>query len=337
MFFCGALFLTSCETTELDLTENPNALTPTQANPDFFMNAIQEDFARFVETFGRRGAELTRIDYMNGRDYTNAYSPTDFNTAWRSAYTGMMQDIKVMNGIATESNLTHHIGMGQVFQAYIMLTLVDFFGDVPYTEALLGSENLNPIADSGESIYAAALGLLDAAIVNFGSEAAADPQYDFFYDGNWSQWIKAANTLKMKAYMATRLVDGSAISNFNAIVSSGNYISNKADDFQFTWGTNEIQPDTRHPRYSGSYTPTGGSDYMSNSLMDYMTGKDDAAYSNPVNFDIRTLFYFYRQVSQTPGIGGAPADEETLECGLYTAPTHYAGYTYCGVPKGWWG
>ena len=337
MFFCGALFLTSCETTELDLTENPNALTPTQANPDFFMNAIQEDFARFVETFGRRGAELTRIDYMNGRDYTNAYAPDDFNTVWTSAYTGMMQDIKVMNEIATESNLTHHIGMGQVFQAYVMLTLVDFFGDVPYTEALLGSENLNPIADSGESIYTAALGLLDAAIVNFGSEAAADPQYDFFYGGNWSQWIKAANTIKMKAYMATRLVDGSALSNFNAIVSSGNYIANKADDFQFTWGTNEIQPDTRHPRYSNSYTPTGGSDYMSNSLMDYMTGKDDAAYSNPINFDIRTLFYFYRQVSQTPGIGGAPADEETLECGLYTAPQHYAGYTYCGVPKGWWG
>ena len=76
-----------------------------------------------------------------------------------------------------------------------------------------------------------------------------------YYDGDWGAWVKAANTLKMKAYITTRLVDGSAISKFNAIVASGNYISSNADDFQFRWGTNEaIQPDSRHPRYRSSYT-----------------------------------------------------------------------------------
>ena len=329
--------MSSCETTELDLTVNPNALAPTEANPDFFMNTIQEDFARFVETFGRRGAELTRIDYMDGRDYANAYSPGGFDDVWSSAYAGMMMDIKVMNEIAEESGLTHHIAMGQVFQAYTMMTLVDFFGDVPYTEALLGNDNLNPIADSGESIYASSIALLDAAIANFNGDAIAEPQYDLYYDSDWDQWVKLANTLKMKAYMATRLVDGSAMSSFNSIVASGNYISSTADDFQFKWGTNELQPDTRHPRYSDSYTSTGGGDYMSNSLMDYMTGKNEGAYLDPLNYDIRTMFYFYRQSSATPGIGGATPDEESLECGLYTAPIHYDGYTYCGVAKGWWG
>ncbi|NQV77665.1 MAG: SusD/RagB family nutrient-binding outer membrane lipoprotein [Lutibacter sp.] len=337
MFFCGALFLGSCETTELDLTENPNALTPSQANPDFFMNSIQTKFVRIVETFGSRGAELTRMDYMSGRDYTSAYSPAGFSGVWSTAYSGMMEDIRLMNVLAEESGLTHHIGMGQVFQAYTLLTLVDSFGDVPYTEALLGNENLNPLADSGESVYAAAIGLLDAAIANFNGDAAGDPALDLYYGKNWSKWIKAANTIKMKAYLATRLVDASAVSKFNAIVASGDYISDTADDFQFKWGSNELQPDTRHPSYSGSYTPTGGGNYMSNSLMDYMTGKNAGAYSNPLNFDIRTLFYFYRQVSASPGQAGAPANEETLECSLYTAPLHYTGYTYCAVPKGWWG
>lgn len=338
MFVFGAIFLSSCETTELDLTENPNALSPSQANPDFFLNGIQIDFVKeIVEPFGRTGAETTRIDYMSGRDYANAYSPTGFDREWRYAYQKIMQDIKVMNSLSEESGLNHHVGMGQVLQAYTLLTLVDFFGDIPYTESLLGNENLNPASDSGASVYAAAIELLDAAIANFSTDAIAEPQYDFFYNKDWDKWIKVANTIKMKAYIATRLVDASAIGNFNAIVTSGNYISETADDFQFSWGTNEIQPDTRHPRYDGSYTSTGGNDYMSNSLMDYMTGKDPAAYSNPVNFDIRSLFYFYRQVSATPGIGGAPADEETLECGLYTAPLHYTDYTYCGVAKGWWG
>jgi len=338
MFVFGVLMLGSCnKLTELDLVDNPNALSPNQASPDFFLNAIQEDFARIVEQFGRTGAEVTRIDYMSGRNYTNAYSAASFNTEWLNAYQDMMSDIHTMNDLSVESGRTHHIGMGQVFEAYTLMTLVDFFGDVPYSEALLGAANLNPHVDAGGDVYAAAIGLLDAAIINFGTDAIGEPQYDFFYDGNWNNWIKAANTLKMKAYMTTRLVDASALAKFDAIVASGDYIANTSEDFQFTWGTNEIQPDTRHPRYSGSYTATGGEDYMSNSLMDYMTGKDPGAYLAPWNFDVRTLFYFYRQVSSTPGQGGAPGNEETLECSLYTAPAHYDGYTFCGVAKGWWG
>lgn len=336
MFFCGALILSSCETTELDLTENPNALTPDQADPDYFLNAIQEDFAYFVEGFSRYGAEVTRIDYMDGRIYSSAYSPSNFDDEWEEAYQVIMQDIALMDDLAIESELNYHVGMGQVFKAYIMMTLVDFFGDVPYSEALAGVDNLNPVADSGESIYAEVISLLDAAIVNFESTASAEPQYDLYYDMDWDNWVKVANTLKMKAYITTQLVDATAESKFDAIVASGNYITSNDEDFQFTWGTNELSPDTRHPRYSASYTSTGGGDYMSNSLMDYMTGKTDDAYSNPYNFDIRTLYYFYRQVSSTPGQDG-DADEETLECSLYTAPSHYDGYTYCGVPKGWWG
>jgi len=331
VFFFGVVLLASCETTNLELTENPNALSPDQANPDFFLNSIQEDFARFVEGFGLDGSRMVRIEYMSGRDYTNAYSPSGFDGRWSSAYRGMLEDIRVMNNLAEGPGLNYHVGMGQVMEAYIMLTLVDFFGPVPYTEALSGVENLNPAADSGESIYAAAIALLDSAIANFGTDSP-DPQYDFFYDGNWDNWIKAANSIKMKAYLATRLVDGSAISSFNAIVAGGNYITSNDEDFQFRWGTNEIQPDTRHPAYSASYTATGGGRYRSNYLMGYMRGD---GYFGP-NFDPRIMFYNYRQVSSTPGIDSA-ADEETLECGLINPPLHYAGYDYCGVENGWWG
>ena len=340
LVLCGGLFFASCETTELDLTQNPNALAPDQADPDFYLNAIQIQFAYLTESFGNTAGALTRIDYMNGRDYANAYSPINFDGRWSSAYQTIMNDIKELNIIAGETGLNRHIAMGQVIEAHVLMTLVDFFGDIPYTEALQGADNLNPVADSGASVYAAAIALLDGAITNFNNDALGNPALDMYYDGDWAAWTKAANTLKMKAYMATRLVDGSAVSKFNAIVASGNYISSNADDMQFRWGTLAVQPDSRHPRYRGSYTSTGGGSYMSNSLMDYMRGGAAGGYSigaGTFTADPRIMFYYHRQTNPTPGIDGAPADEEVLECGLQNAPAHYAGYVFCANPQGWWG
>ena len=39
------LVVTSCETLDIELTDNPNALSPSQADPGFFLNSIQVDFA----------------------------------------------------------------------------------------------------------------------------------------------------------------------------------------------------------------------------------------------------------------------------------------------------
>ena len=344
LVLCGGLFFASCETTELDLTQNPNALSPVDADPDFYMNSIQLSYAYLMESFGNTAGAVTRIDYMSGRDYANAYQPGSFNGRWSSAYQTIMQDIREMNVIADESGLTHHKGIGQFIEAHILMTLVDFFGDVPYTEAFQGAANLNPVADSGASVYAVALGLLDSAIANFNSEALGEPRWtstvtDPFYDGDWTAWTKAANTLKMNAYMNTRNVDGSSVANFNAIVASGNYIATTADDMQFKWGTLAVQPDSRHPRYRSNYTSTGGGAYMSNSLMDYMRGGPDGGYSigaGEFYADPRIMFYYHRQTNPTPGIDG-DANEEVLECGLQNAPAHYAGYVFCANPQGWWG
>jgi hypothetical protein len=55
--------------------------------------------------------------------------------------------------------------MGQVMEAYTIVTLVDMFGDIPYSEAL-DPTNLNPKLDAGADVYAKAIELLDKAIVN---------------------------------------------------------------------------------------------------------------------------------------------------------------------------
>ena len=304
------LMIASCETTELDLTSNPNALSPEQADATFFLNSIQVDFAYWVSSMGDRGGELTRINYMNGRTYNNVYSPDSWDGIWSSAYRGMLEDIRLMNLLAEEAGLNFHIGMGKVFQAYIMLTLVDYFGDVPYSEALQGAEGeLNPAADSGEAVYDASIALLDSAVQDFNTSGPV-PSDDFFYDGSRLKWIKAANSIKKKA-----LLNKGDYSAYSAIT---NYITNSADDFQFSWGTSPATPDTRHPLYSSNYTSTGGGEYMSNWIMFKMLN------GHAGNTDPRINYYFYRQVSETPGFD-SNANEEVLECGLpgYYVPPQY--------------
>ena len=96
-FSSALLVMASCETNELDLTEDPNFLTPAQASSDFFLNSIQEDFARHIDgdatgdpqdnfqTGGNvngdglsvLGMELTRLQAYGSRDYQSGYQDID--------------------------------------------------------------------------------------------------------------------------------------------------------------------------------------------------------------------------------------------------------------------
>ena len=317
----------SCETTNLELTENPNELPISASNPDLLLNGVQLKFANTIQYFGNSGAEVTRLKYMYGRDYQNAYSASFFNTEWEYSYRSIIKNIRLMNPIATEKGFKHHLAIGQVIEAYTIVTLVDYFGDIPYSEAFDGS-NLNPKLDSGKDVYAAALVLLDKAIVNFNATATAEPTNDFYYGKSWSKWVKLANTMKMKIYLQTRLVDATAISKFNALVSAGSFIGT-GEDFEFKWGTSNANPDSRHPEYVNNYTPSGvGSGYQANWLMNEM--KNGKAIVDP-----RIRFYFYRQVSDTP------VNEQDMTCSVQTAPAHYlaGGHPYCRIDNnaGYWG
>lgn len=318
----------SCETTDLDLTEDPNALPVSAANPDLLLNKVQVQFAETMHNFGTVGSEVSRLKWMFGRNYQDdAYSASTFNGDWTAAYAVIFKNNSIMNPIAEEKKLTKHIAIGQVIEAYTLITLVDYFGDVPYSEAL-NISNLNPKLDAGKDVYAAALVLLDKAIVNFNATSTAVPANDFYYNKSWPKWIKLANTLKLKIYLQTRLVDASAVSKFNAIVSSGSFIGT-GEDFEFNWGTSNANPDSRHPAYTDNYTPSGiEAGYQANWLMNEMKNGKTAQ-------DPRMRYYFYRQVSTVP------VSEQDLRCTVEPAPAHYVagGYVYCRIDsdQGYWG
>jgi hypothetical protein len=318
----------SCETTDLDLRDDPNAAPLSAADPNLLLNQAQVQFARTMHNFGTVGSEVSRLKYMFGRNYQDdAYSASTFNGDWANSYAVILKNNSIMNPLATERGLTKHVAIGQVIEAYTLITLVDYFGDIPYSEAL-NVTNLNPKLDSGAAVYAAALTLLDKSIVNFNTVATSNPTIDFYYNKNWAKWIKLANTLKLKIYLQTRLVDATAISKFNAIISAGSFIGT-GEDFEFNWATSNANPDSRHPAYVDNYTPSGVEfGYQSNWLMNEMK-------NGKTTQDPRMRYYFYRQVNTVP------VSEQDLRCTVEPAPAHYAagGYVYCRIDsdQGYWG
>lgn len=330
------LFVSACETTDLNLTQNPNALGEDEASVDGYINSIQVDFGILIASLEVEASETVRILNMDGRDYANAFEPTRFDNEWEEAYQKILKDVSTMIPLANEAEQFHHVGMAQVIEAYVIVTLVDFFGDIPYAEAIQGSDDFNPgvAGDGGASVYAAALTLLDEAIVNFGRDVSAEPSDDLFYGGNFDNWIKAANSIKMKIYVTTRLVDTNAAAAFNEIVDSENFIDDNSEDFQFPWGTSFNNPDARHPNYVSDYTPSGANTYMSNWFMAYMqnskVGNGNIAFEDA---DPRMKYYFYRQVASVP-----QNNPNLINCVAETAPDHYGSSdVFCSLPNGYWG
>ena len=333
------IVMSGCETTELDLTADPNALGPDQASTTLFLNSVQQDFGKWVAEIEDEASEASRIIQYNDNDYANAFGgPTNFDNAWSEAYQQMLQDIRTMQPLAEDPEVDQaiHVAMGKFFEAFIITTLVDLFGDIPYSEALQGAENFNPGVDDGSAVYAAAQTLLDEAIAGFSRNTDDDDTNDvvslpndLYYGGNWENWIRAANSLKMKLYVNTR--NASA---FDGIVAGGLFIEETSQDLQWQWGNSVTNPDTRHPRYTLHYTPSGvGGGYMSNWLMDYMmndkVGNGNATFEGR---DSRMKYYFYRQ---SPVISSNPND---IACIIQPAPAHFAAdEVYCTLPDGYWG
>ncbi|MBD2751456.1 SusD/RagB family nutrient-binding outer membrane lipoprotein [Spirosoma validum] len=318
-----AVVVSSCK---LDLLDNPNAVTTNNTDINYLLNSIEISYKDHFNQMSDPGMRLTRLLNQGSAIYDNAVSPGNFDGAWNTSYAGLMTDVKTLIPLAETGELFVHAGIARTLRASVLLNLVDAFGDVPYTQAI-DATNFNPGVDSGESIYTAALAELDKAIANFAATSKAAATNDLIYAGNVDNWTRAANTLKLKAYLNRRLIDrAGATTAINALIAGGKLISTATQNFTFKFGSNLTNPDTRHNRYAGQYSPTGGGDYQSNSYM-------GALYSSKGFQDPRIRFYFYRQTVRNP------TDVNALPCVTSTKPAHYSDADVFCLPStvGYWG
>lgn len=317
LIFLTITALTACEKKLDRLLVNPNSPTPETASSDLYLTQAQLSFAGFFNTASGFGMELTRQIVMYGPRYDNAYQPQSYDGIWSNAYTGVLKHCNALIPIADAEKKYIHEGMAKVMKAYTLMTLVDMFGDVPASEANLGSTNLNPKVDPGATVYNTAITLLDEAIAHFGATSSSSPgTLDLFYGGNATRWAAAARTLKLRALMNTRLVDPAGNKTKIEALLSADLVDTDAEDFEFPYSQKGSNPNSRHPRYNGNHTSTGAGDYIGHFFMFAMAqekGQGDA------NNDPRIRYYLYRQVNNY-----AYVNENTINCFGQAYPGHFA-------------
>lgn len=319
------VFATSCEEKLDELLENPNAVNASTASPDFLLNRIQLDYQSLWFGISDRGARLTRQINQGSALYVNAYTAVSTNGTWSNAYANILADIDFLEPLATQANFQRHLGIAKTIKAMVLFDMVDTYGDIPYSEAIDPS-NFNPKTDSGQSVYQAAFALLNEAAGHFTATSAGSPN-DYYYNRNYTRWIKLTNTLKLRYFLNTKLVDAAASkAGIDALITANNMIG-VGEDFVFQFGTTAADPDSRHPKFAGQYTQ-GGGDYQSTDFMHHLTV--EKGFDDP-----RVRYYMYRQVlTNTTNV-----DEQ--ECISQLPPPQYlvGNFPYCNPAgnRGYWG
>src|SRR5690606_31428584 len=120
-------------------------------------------------------------------------------------FSGALNDYHFVIEKAQETEDWHYLLMGTVMKAYTYQVMVDLYDTLPYDEAFQGVENLTPAYEEGYQIYQKLIAELDNALA---LQAGADPvdptknkALDVIFRFNMDNWVKFANTLKLKLYL----------------------------------------------------------------------------------------------------------------------------------------
>ena len=335
---CLFVGLSSCDNTELDLLDDPNQISPDRASVNDLYNNIQLTFRNTYQGMQGTSGALSRMYNLGGNFiYEATIAPATLSGLWFNAYSNLFPDIDALDAIAAERGFDVHSGTAKIMKAYVLMGLVDLMGNVPLSQAGQGTDVISPAADPGDQVYAAAVSLLDEAIAQLSGTSAPAPAVDQYYDGDVTKWITFAKTLKLRAAVTTRLVDGSAGSTINSLVAEGDLIDEASEDFQFTYGNQRTNPNSRHPLYTNHYE-IGDGDYLSNYYM-WLLRVDKEDENGAAVIDPRIRFYFYRKVEKAD-----EQDQTTYSCHFSilpdpaATPAHYTAVDprmpYCIVLPG---
>jgi hypothetical protein len=201
--------LNSCETVDFgDENLNPNQPS-TASTAALLTNAMRALPGHVSEVNGNMWVQyISQITYTDESRY--------FTTQWSydGWYAGALKDIQEVIDLNTEDAASYtsggttanQIAVAKILKAYYFQALTDRWGMIPFSEALLGVDNIAPKFDTQQEIYNGCFNLIDEALASINTSGTING--DILFGGSMDHWKKFANTLKL--VMAMRIADSDA-------------------------------------------------------------------------------------------------------------------------------
>ena len=253
----GAVALTSailvgCTEDFAGINTNPNA--PTDVQAVFLVSSAMRDAAQQIvnNNFLNLWAQHTsRIEYA----WDGRYDVRDYSGTWTGFYAGPLADFGEVESKSRDAGRPNDQAVGAIMKAWIFQSVTDLWGDVPYSQALLGQENTQPSYDSQQQVYEGLLDDLEAAANLISTSSPDFDDADLIYGGDMAGWRTFANSLRLRLAMRLTDVDpGTAQAEAVSAIGAGVFGSNDEQAI-FRW-LNELG--SNNPWFSGTVERPGG-------------------------------------------------------------------------------
>lgn len=186
----------------------PAKLQLTEAIMSTGITTVSGDYAFYCsllteQNFGTGNNQFAKAETRNPIEWAAA---TTFNNNWNGIY-GNLENIrqmiqKVEEEVPGNKDQFDILGMAQVLKAINVGVMTDMMGDIPYSEALQGQNNMQPKLDAQKDIYSDLNSTLDKAIENLTKAKDAKlknaGKQDIAYGGKSEKWLAAAYAVKAR-------------------------------------------------------------------------------------------------------------------------------------------
>lgn len=261
-----------CETDLTGLNTNPNNPTTAPAST-LFTQATINAVGRFAggpqlsgtSLFAQHIAQVQYVEEDRGRLRTETID------GWfTGAYVGELEDYQKVIEQGDLAKATNTSGPARVMQTWVFQNMTDYWGDIPYSEALKADQGgpLKPKYDPQKDIYYGLLKTLaDASTSMTAPSGASLGSGDPIYKGDVAKWVKLANSMRARLAMRISKADPAkaATELAAAFSAAGGVLTSNADNAGLAWPGDGVYDNP----YSGNFA-TRDDHRVSKTLLDTM-------------------------------------------------------------------
>lgn len=283
LFTLGVLGSLSCKK-YLDINKSP--LTATQVEPKLLFGFAITAWDTNKNSGDNWVPNMLMIQNVSsggnfgwGKGDVYDISPFSLNNTWNIYYTSAGNNLKLAIEAAESADPINNNTAAQckIILAQIMYEATMLYGDIPFSEAFQPDKFPYPNFDSQKDVLEGVLDLLDEAIAQIDPNSPLKiTDYDIFYQGDLTKWIKLANSLKFKILMVMVDKDPTKATQIGALLANPtSMISSAGDNQLYKYYATTAQ---ENPKYRLFKTYTNGDNqwfFANKNVFDYMAPTND--------------------------------------------------------------